>query len=84
MLTTRLTLKAYHFNPSASPGTGWKRVPARETIDSVATGPGMSLAAMLMPCALPTSYWKEPRSVSLPVHPYDILFLYQKQARQGP
>ena len=48
-LRLALTLNAYRSRPSARPGRGWNRVPACETRATVATGPGISLAAILMP-----------------------------------
>ena len=59
-----LTLKAYNFSASERPGNGWNRVPARDTIATLVTGPWKSLAAILIPCASPVWYWKEPEAGS--------------------
>ncbi len=49
-----LTLKAYLFNPSASPGIVSYRVPACATRAIVPMGPDVSLLAILIPAASPT------------------------------
>jgi hypothetical protein len=47
------TLKAYCSRASVRPGRPWYLVPAFATMARLATGPGMSLLANLMPCASP-------------------------------